>query len=85
MWSGNVTFTITDKTVKRSGDSDQYLIFTNKGTFKDTDSILFFKFDSSDLYGKLLVGHTYNCDTFGYRLGLTSSYKNLINCKEVAP
>lgn len=82
-----VTFKVQDKTVKVGRDSDgntssEYLIFTNKGVYKDTDSFWFFKFRSSDLYGDLRVGHTYTCKVYGYRIGFTSSYPNIISCQE---
>ena len=51
-----VTITVTDKeriTEKDSdgGTSSKYLIFTDSETFENTDSTLFWKFNSSDVYG----------------------------------
>lgn len=82
----NVTFTVEEKTVKVDNDGDgnvksRYLIFTDKGVYENTDSLIYFKFRSSDLYGKLKVGQTYTCKTAGFRFGLTSSYPNIINCE----
>jgi hypothetical protein len=77
----DVTFRVTDKTVKfDSSHNSQYLIFTNHGVFKDTDSLLYFKFRSSDLYGSLERGHRYTCKVVGWRIGLFSEYPNLIKC-----
>jgi len=80
----SVTFTVRDKTTKTDCNngscSSKYLIYTNKGVYQDTDSVWFFKFRSSDLYGNLQRGHRYTCKTAGYRIGLTSSYPNLIKC-----
>jgi hypothetical protein len=77
----DVTFRVTDKTVKfDSSHNSQYLIFTNRGVFKDTDSLLYFKFRSSDLYGSLERGRRYTCKVVGWRIGLFSEYPNLIKC-----
>jgi hypothetical protein len=83
-----VTFRVQDKERVNKCDSDgkcdsYYLIFTNKGTYKNADSLWFFKFRSSDLYGNLQRGHTYTCKTYGFRIGLTSSYPNIISCEGV--
>ena len=79
-----VIITVTDKTVKRHGDSDdKYLIYTNDTTYEITDSLAYFRFDSSDLYGKIEVGKTYECKVCGWRIPLLSSYKNIITATEV--
>lgn len=84
-----VTFKVTDKTTKVSCDrshdgdcKDTYLIFTDKGTFKDEDALVFFKFNSSDVYGQLEKGRSYTCKVFGWRMPLFSSYRNIISCKD---
>lgn len=80
----NVTFTVQDKIVKATGSgnnsSQEYLIFTDQGVFKDTDSLLNWKFNSSDVYGQLRKGHKYNCRVFGYRFGFTSDYPDILKC-----
>lgn len=79
-----VTFTVQDKVVKNDSGSSKYLIFTNHGVFKDTDSFAFFKFNSSDVYGQLEKGHTYRCKVAGWRVHVASAYPNIISCSEVA-
>lgn len=82
-----VTFVVQDKQAPVKCDSDgtnchsHYLIFTNKGVYEDTDSFWFFKFRSSDLYGQLQRGHRYTCKVYGFRIGFTSTYPNIISCK----
>lgn len=79
-----VTITIEDKAIKRHGDSDdKYLIYTDKGTFEITDSLAYWRWDSSDLYGEIKVGHTYECTVCGWRIPILSSYKNIISAEEV--
>lgn len=79
-----VTITIEDKGIKRhdKGD-DKYLIYTDKGTFEITDSIAYWRWNSSDLYGRIKVGNTYDCTVCGWRIPFLSSYKNIIEAKEV--
>ena len=83
-----VTFTVTDKERIVESDSDgnttsKYLIFTDNGTFENTDTVWYFKFQSSDLYGKLKRGQTYEADVYGFRVGWLSMYKNIIDAREV--
>lgn len=72
-----VTATVSDKTVKRSGESDQYLVFTDKETFCVTDSLYHGQFRSSDLYGRLKVGETYTFKVFGWRIPFFSQYRTI--------
>ncbi len=78
------TFTIEEKEVKvdYSGENPKsmYLLFTDKGVYSNTDSIWFFKFNSSDVYGQLKVGETYTCKTNKLRIPFFSMYKNIIRC-----
>lgn len=86
----SVTFTITmlpDRSVQynSNGDKNTYanLVYTDKGTFSNVDSIFPLKQDSSDLYGKLAKDKTYTCDVAGWRFGMFSNYPDLIRCSEV--
>lgn len=83
----HVRITVRDKQTKVScsdGDcKDKYLIYTDHGVYEDTDNLLQLKFNSSDLYGDLQEGHTYDCTVVGFRLPFFSSYKNLLSCEEV--
>lgn len=80
---GTSTFTINkmERVEKSSGQGSEYLIFTDNGVFKNTDSIFALKFNSSDLYNQLEEGATYTCKTTGFRLGIGSQYKNLLSCE----
>ena len=66
---------VTDKLVK--GDTN--LIYTDKTTFKLQDSWAYFRFNSSDVYGKIQVGETYDIKAYGWRFGLFSWYENVIS------
>ena len=56
-----ITITVTDKSVKRYDDKDKYLIYTDEGTYEITDTVAYFRYNSSDLYGRMKVGKTYKC------------------------
>lgn len=67
----------------RGGSESKYLIFTNEETFENTDSLLNGKFNSSDIYGQLKEGGSYECKVYGWRIPFMSSYRNIVECKEV--
>jgi hypothetical protein len=80
-----VTANVTDKEriVEMSeGLSDSYyLIYTNKGTYKLEDNLFYGNFRSSDWYGKIKKDSTYTFDLIGYRIGVTSSYQEIVKFK----
>lgn len=74
---------VLEKTVKRHEDSDKYLISIMKidgklETLENTDSVVEWKFNSSDLYGKIKKGNHYCLDTYGWRFPVFSWYKNIV-------
>ena len=77
-----VTFTVEDKAIKRYRDDDKYLVYTDNGTYEITDSLVYWRWDSSDLYGKIKVGETYEAKVYGWRIPIFSSYKNIVSIEE---
>jgi hypothetical protein len=82
--------TITTKVVdkeritKSDGDGNidsYYLIFTEAGTYKLEDELMYLNFNSSDWYGKLRSDSTYTFDVIGYRIGFLSEYPNIVGIK----
>lgn len=85
-----VVATVTDKERvcgRANGDQVecQYLVFTDAGTFKVTDSWVLGRFTSSDTYGRIAVGKTYRFEVVGWRNGLLSQYPNIDTATEVSP
>lgn len=82
-----VTFTVEDKerVVKSNGETttSAYLIFTEAETFKNSDTIFYWKWNSSDIYGSLKRGSTYRARVYGFRFGLLSMYRNVISVELV--
>ena len=69
-------------------NSGYYLIFTDKGVFKNGDNYLFFKFNSSDIQNEIEKNNCYNIKTRFWRVTFLSMYKNImtldkINCKQL--
>lgn len=76
-----VTFTVEEKEriTSRDNTDSKYLIFTDKGVYQNTDTIWYFKFNSSDVYGELKAGETYDAHVYGFRVPFFSWYKNIIS------
>nr|DAY54279.1 MAG TPA: Protein of unknown function (DUF1523) [Caudoviricetes sp.] len=87
------TVTITDKervtTQVAEGQTDsKYLIYgedKNGKTyvFEDTDTLFRWKFNSSDVYGALKEGETYELTVIGFRVHIFNWYENIIDFKVV--
>lgn len=77
--------TVTDK--DRVSDKNKYLVYTfdqqgESRVFEITDSLLKFRFDSSDDYNRIEVGKTYRITTCGYRVPILSWYPNIYEFSE---
>ena len=76
----DITVTVTDKVVKNGNDSGTYLIFGEDEngtihTFEITDSLLRFRFNSSDVYAAIETGSKYEFTVGGYG---TISYRGTL-------
>lgn len=90
-----VTITDKDRITESSKDSDgnsktssKYLVFAddengNSLVFENTDCFIRWKFNSSNIQGKLKEGHTYKITVIGYRVPFLSWYQNIIKVDEV--
>ncbi|TVQ83321.1 MAG: DUF1523 family protein [Micavibrio sp.] len=85
-----VTFTVTDKErlVARDGGSAKYLVSTRDTqggieVFENTDALLQWKFNSSDIQAKLEVGGTYDAQVYGWRVPFLSMYRNIVDVESV--
>lgn len=87
------TVTITDKervTTQSAKDSidSKYLVYgedENGKTyvFENTDTLFRGKFNSSDVYGALKEGKTYELTVIGFRIHILNWYENIIDFKVV--
>jgi len=79
--------TVTDKlrvTYGHIWNQHKYLIFTEDEygiirVFENTDSLIYSKFNSSDVYAQLKVGSKVKLTTVGVRIPERSMYQNIIN------
>lgn len=70
--------TIEEKYIKRTNESDRYMISADDGeTYKITDLFFKGKFNSADIYAELKVGHRYKVYVTGYRFPLFSEFRNI--------
>lgn len=81
--------TVTDKGIKNYDKTSKYLIFTKTDdgetrVFSVEDSILRWRFNSSDVYAEIEVGKTYRFTTVGFRFEPFSWYENIIDYQEVS-
>ena len=78
--------TVTGKEVKNSIDDSKYLIFakTENGetkTFSIEDNVIKWRWNSSDVYGDVEIGKTYEIKVIGWRIPIISSYENIMKIK----
>ena len=76
--------TVTDKEDRDS----KYLIFGDDENneslvFENTDTIMRFKWNSSNIQSKLHEGKTYKITVIGYRVPFFSMYENIIEVEEI--
>lgn len=80
--SETVEITIKDKeritTGKGENLDSKFIIYTNNEVFKNTDELLFFKFNSADFQNNLEVGKTYTVKVVGWRVPFLSMYRNIV-------
>lgn len=78
------TVTKTERVTSGSGEdiTAKYLIFTDKETFQNTDSFLYWKFNSSDVHSSLVPGE-YRMKVYGWRVPVLSWYRNVVEASKV--
>jgi hypothetical protein len=78
-----IEFTVEEKTVVISNSKSKYLIFTTDEVLQNKDSIMRWKFNSSDIQRELKEGSTYKADIYGWRVPFFSMYKNIVSVQKV--
>ncbi len=84
---GTSEVTVTDvqsKLMDRHGQrEDVYLVFTTDGTYRNTDSLYYFKYNSSDIQGKLAQKGRFRISYYGFRVPVLSLYKNITKAEKL--
>lgn len=80
----NVVFTVekAERVTDTDGKGSRYLIFTKDETFENTDRLVIWKFNSSDLYGSIKSNQSYQAKVVGLRIPFLSWYRNIVSIKE---
>lgn len=73
--------TESDKTTSKV--TSTYLIYTDHGVLRNDDAFWFMKFNSSDFYGNLDIGHYYDLKVYGWRIPIFTMYPNIVRMKQV--
>jgi len=60
-------------------DKSRYLIFCEDEVLENTDSLLYLKFNSSDLYKDMKEGNEYSVKVYGWRIPFLSTYRNIVD------
>ena len=80
-----VNVVVKDKQSVLSGSGEtansKYLIFTDNGVYENTDTVWYWKWNSSDFYNQIEVGKSYQFRVYGFRSPFMSWYKNIIEIK----
>ena len=76
---------VTDKERITNKDESKYLVFSSNETFENTDSLLAFKFNSSDIQGRIKINSTCEFKVTGLRIPIMSSYRNILKATCVDP
>lgn len=81
-----VTITVLDKervcSTSSEGSSCEYRVYAEGETFKNGDSLLFTKFDSADIQGRLQEGDSYDVTVVGWRIPFFSMFRNIIEVSD---
>lgn len=80
-----IEINITDAFTKRGSgdDADKYMVETEDETFENTDTLMFWKFNSSDLQRELKQHNgPVRVKVAGWRSTMLSSYRNIIEIVE---
>ena len=74
-----------DREIKGSGQTatGKYIIYAPNEVYECTDTWLFWRFDSSDVYADLDKGATYEATVAGWRIPFLSWYRNIIEVEEL--
>ena len=76
--------TVNNKDRSSNDGHSKFLVYTDQcGVLTVDDAILENKWNSSDTYAAIKVGHTYEFVTYGFRNGFISSYPNILSAVEV--
>lgn len=81
----HVTILIKKKESISTYNDHQYMIYAEGETFTNADSIWYWKFNSSDIYGEISEGVYCRAHVCGWRVPFLSMYRNIISISVEQP
>lgn len=75
---------IKEKTAVSVKNGYKYLVFTDNEVFEVNDTIVFGRWNSSDLYNSLEKDATYKFTCAGWRVPFLSWYRNILKAEKVS-
>lgn len=72
---------VTGKERINDRDNPHYRVYTDQGTFRNTDAALFGKFNSGDLQGRLKEDEFFKVKANGWRVPWLSMFRNIISAE----
>ncbi len=80
-----LTIQVKEKYIKKYGESDTYMVIdSNNNSYKISDLIYIWKFNSTDLYTLLEIGEKYKITTSGIRCRIFSNYPNINKIEKIS-
>ena len=76
-----VQIVVESKERVTTSESSKFVVFTDKGVYEVTDTIIFFDFSSAERYSQLKVGKSYTVKQAGWRFSFLSWYPNILEIK----
>lgn len=83
-WTDPVTVTEKDRGYTKGGGSN-YRVYTTDEVFENNDTLMFGKWNSADIQGRIHPGRTYRFRVAGWRWPFMSMFRNIIEVQEVQP
>lgn len=82
IWLPQTDRTVTAKVLKTwvstTSEGHTNLIGTDHGVFEDQDSLLYWKWSSSDYFSNVQAGDTCTFHVVGWRIPISSAYPNIV-------
>jgi len=81
----SLTITVTKaERIPRVNRPGVYLVWTEQNeVFEIADSVLFWRWNSSDVYGQIEPGKTYRLRVVGWRVPILSWYRNILEARPI--
>jgi len=56
----------------------RYMVYADRETFQNSDSLWYLKWNSADVHGRLMPGQTYTFKVYGWRVPFLSWFRNVV-------